>query len=183
MTNSRPRFETRASLDARAHAAYASRVANRYQVECYDPSGLLVWREVIDNLIPTTGLNKLLDATLKSGSGAPVWHIGLKAAGAVAPGDTMASHGGWVELTSYSEATRPVCTLGTISAGSVDNAASLATFSVTGSMTVAGCFMTNNSTKGGTTGDLYGVGDFSSARSVLSGDTLRIQVTCSVVSG
>jgi hypothetical protein len=183
MTNSQPRFEASASVETGGRAEYAALIRNRYQVQCFDPSGLLVWEDWIENLIPTAGLNKILDATLKSGSGAPTWYIGLKAAGAVAAGDTMASHGGWSELTSYSEATRPVCSLGTISAGSVDTVASPAIFNVTGSMTVAGCFMVNQNTKGGTTGDLYGVGDFSSARSVLSGDTLRIQVTCSVVSG
>jgi hypothetical protein len=182
-SNSRPRFEASASVETGGRTEYAAKIRNRYQVQCFDPSGLLVWEDWIDNLIPTVGLNKLIDAALKSGSGAPTWYVGLKSAGTVAAGDTMASHGGWTELTSYSEATRPAFASGSVVGGSIDNVASPSIFSVNGSMTVAGCFMVNQNTKAGTTGDLYGVGDFATAKSVLTGDTLRVQIICSVVSG
>lgn len=149
-----------------------------YTVECFDrPGGQLLWREVFDNLVVTVGLDKLLDATFKTGLTTPAWYVGLKGAGAVAAGNTMASHSPWAELTSYSEATREVFTPGTIVSGSVDNSASKAEYNITGSMTVAGAFLVDDNTKGGSTGVLYGVGDFATPRSVVSGNLLRVQGT------
>ena len=151
-----------------------------YEIECRDANGNLKWREEFHNLVVTAGLNKLLDAAFKTGLASPAWYIGLKGAGSIAAGDTMASHAGWSEITDYSEANRQTLTLGSISAGSVDNSASKAVFSVNGTATVAGAFSVDSNTKGGTSGTLYGVGDFATARSVISGDTLSVQITLSV---
>lgn len=151
-----------------------------YEIECRDANGNLKWREEFHNLVVTAGLNKLLDAAFKTGLASPAWYVGLKGAGSIAAGDTMASHAGWSEITDYSEANRQTLTLGSISAGSVDNSASKAVFSVNGTATVAGAFSVDSNTKGGTSGTLYGVGDFATARSVISGDTLSVQITLSV---
>src|SRR5690554_1491510 len=81
----------------------------------------LKWKETIDNIVVTAGLNKVLDATFKTGLSTPAWYVGLKNTGSPAAGDTMSSHAGWTENTSYDEANRPAFTPGTISNGSVDN--------------------------------------------------------------
>jgi hypothetical protein len=94
----------------------------------------------------------------------------------------MGSHAGWAELTPYSQGTRPAFVLGTIAAGSVDNSASKAVFTINGTATIGGAFVANNSTKAGSTGILLGAGEFAAARSVLSGDTLNVTVTCSITS-
>lgn len=154
-----------------------------YEVECYGADGVLKWKERFHNIVVTAGLNKLLDATLKTGLTSPTWYVGLvdnASFSAYAAGDTMGSHGGWIEGTPYSNANRPAFTPGTIAAGSVDNSASKAVFNINASLTVRGCFMADNNTKGGTTGTLYGEGDFGAARSVISGDTLNVQITASV---
>lgn len=151
-----------------------------YEIECRDANGNLKWKEDFHNLVVTAGLNKLLDAAFKTGLASPAWYVGLKGAGSIAAGDTMASHAGWSEITDYSEANRQTLTLGSISSGSVDNSASKAVFTINGTATVAGAFSADNNTKGGTSGTLYGVGDFSTARSVISGDTLSVQITLSV---
>lgn len=156
------------------------KVGTHYKVECFGADGLLKWIEEFDNIVVTAGLNKLLDATLKTGLASPLWYVGLvNNAGwtAYAAGDIMSSHTGWAEGTPYSNATRPAFTPGTISAGSVDNSASKAVFNINATLTVRGCFMADENTKGGTTGTLYGEGDFTAARSVLSGDTLNVTVT------
>lgn len=152
----------------------------RYRFECYGKDGRLKWVEEFENLVVTTGLNLLLDRSFKNVPSDVNWYVGLKAAGTIVAGDTMSSHGGWTEITAYSESNRPALTLGSISSGSVDNSAAKAAFSINGTATVAGAFSTTNNTKGGTTGTLYGAGDFGSARSVVSGDTLNVQVTLSV---
>ncbi|MEO0080306.1 MAG: hypothetical protein ABIK44_06490 [candidate division WOR-3 bacterium] len=151
---------------------------NTFKVECYGRDGRLKWVEEFDNLVVTAGLNKYLDATLKTGLSSPAWYVGLKGSGTPAASDTMSSHPTWSELTPYSNATRPAWTPGTISNGSVDNSANKAQFNINASATIYGAFMTDNDTKGGTSGTLLGVGDFSTARSVESGDTLNVTITC-----
>jgi len=55
-------------------------------------------------------------------------------------------------------------------------------FTINGTATVAGAFITSSNTKSGTTGTLYGAVDFSSSRSVISGDTLTVTVTLTAAS-
>ncbi len=150
----------------------------RYRAECYDRHGHLKWREEGHNIVVTAGLNKLLDATFKTGLASPAWFVGLKDTGTVNAADTLASHGGWAELTStvYS-GNRPAFTPGTISAGAVDNAASKASFSITGADTIYGALLCDAAS--GTSGTLYGAGDFASPRAVEIGDTLNIEVDLS----
>lgn len=165
--------------------------STKYKVECFrvrsitiDPNANKIirnlekiWEEQFNNIVVTTGLNKLLDATFKTGLTTPAWYVGFKGSGSMIAADTMSSHGGWAELTPYSDSTRQAFTPGSISSGSVDNSASKAVFNINGSSTIYGCFLTDNSTKGGTTGILYGGGDFGSSRPVVNGDILNITVT------
>jgi hypothetical protein len=90
----------------------------------------------------------------------------------------MASHSSWSEITDYS-GDRKEWTEGAAAGGSMTNASSV-DFSVTGTATIAGAFLNTAST--GTAGTLYGVVDFSSARSVISGDTLQVTVTVTAAS-
>lgn len=156
-----------------------------YKVWCYDKDGKLKWQDEFDNLVPTVGLNKYLDATLKTGYTTPLWYVGLVtgpgSGTTYAAGDIMTAHAGWAEDVTYSQATRPAWTPGTIAAGSVDNSASKAVFSINNTVTIAGCFMVNDNVKSATDGVLLGAGDFSAGdRSVISGDTLNVQVTCNM---
>jgi len=157
-------------------------INQRYKVECFDKDGNEKWVETFDNLVVTAGRNQYLDATLKTGDASPAWYVGLKDTGTPVAGDTMASHGSWVTITPYSNATNPAYTPGTIAAGSVDNDASKAVFNINATDTVFGAFLTDNSTKGGATGILLGAGDFATSRAVLNGDTLNVTVTCSITS-
>lgn len=159
-------------------------IGHTYHVECVGADGRVKWTEEFHNLVPTVGLNKYLDATLKTGLASPAWYVGLVtgpgSGTTYAAGDTMASHAGWSENTTYSNATRPAFTPGTISGGSVDNSASKAVFNINGTATIAGAFMADNSTKSGTSGTLLGVGDFTTDRAVESGDTLNVTVTATM---
>lgn len=152
---------------------------NHYVVEAFDSDGNLKWRDEFDNIVVTAGLNDALDKYFKGSSYTAAHYVGLTdSTPTVAAGDTMASHGGWVEITDYSQGTRPAFTPGTVSAGSVDNSASKAVFSINATVTVGGAFVTTNSTKGGSTGTLYGAGAFSGGdRSLINGDTLNVTVT------
>jgi len=156
------------------------KINQHYKVECIGKDGKLKWVEEFDNLVVTAGLNKYLDATLKTGLAAPAWYVGLKDTGTPDPADTMASHASWATITPYSNATDPAFTPGAISGGSVDNSAAKAVFNINATDDIYGAFMKDNSTKGGATGTLLGAGDFGAPRSVISGDTLNVTVTCSL---
>jgi hypothetical protein len=97
----------------------------------------------------------------------------------------MASHAGWTEVTAYSNANRVTATLATATTANpsvVTNSASPASFSINGTATVGGAFLTSNNTKGGTTGTLFSAADFGSPgdRSVVNGDTLSVTYTFSL---
>lgn len=145
-----------------------------YKVECFDRDGNLKWVEEIKNLVTTVGKNDLLDKYFKGSAYTAAWYMGLAGSGTKAVGDTLASHGGWSEVTPYT-GNRPAVTWGTTSAGS--NTGTAVGFSITaaGPTTVAGAFLSSVNT--GTSGILYSVGDFAASRSVVAGDTLNVTPT------
>ena len=153
-------------------------LANYWKVTCLDKDGNIKWEENRKNLIATAGLNHILDVQFHATTQVTTWYIGLKGAGSAAAGDTMASHSGWAELAGYS-GNRKEWTEGAASSGSMTNSSSV-DFAITGTATVAGAFLNTAAT--GTGGTLYGVVDFSSARSVINGDTLQVTVTVTAAS-
>ena len=169
------------TVDVSSGNQHSTKIQHVYHVECWR-DGELIWSDTFKNLVTTAGLNKYLDATLKTGLAAPLWYVGLitgpGAGNVYALADTSAAHAGWAENTTYSNATRPQWTPGAVAAGSVDNTAAKAIFNINGTATIAGCFMIDSSTKGGATGVLLGEGNFSGGdRLVQSGDTLNVSVT------
>jgi len=151
---------------------------NIWHVTCLDKDGNVKWEEEKNNLVTTVGLNHILDVAFHADTQVTTWYIGLKGSGTPVAGDTMASHSSWSEITDYS-GDRKEWTEGAASSGSMTNASSV-DFSITGSATIAGAFLNTAST--GTAGTLYGVVDFSSARTVISGDTLQVTVTVTAAS-
>lgn len=158
---------------------------NTYTVECFDASGRLKWREVVPNIVVNVGLNDVLDKYFKGSTYTAAFYVGLvdnSGFSAYAAGDTMSSHVGWTEFTSYSGTDRPALTLGSVSSQSVNNSASKAAFSISSSGTVRGAFITTGATKGGTSGTLFGAASFASTRSVDNGDTLNVTTTLTAAS-
>jgi len=153
-------------------------LTNIWTMTCLDSSGNVKWSETKKNLVTTEGLNHILDSTFHADTQVTTWYIGLKGAGTPAAGDTLASHSSWSEITDYS-GSRKEWTEGAASSGSMTNSSSV-DFSITGTATIAGAFLA--SAASGTTGTLYGVVDFASSRSVLSGDTLQVTVTVTAAS-
>ena len=126
-------------------------------------------------MITNVGLNYILDQFF----GSDVFYVGLKGSGTIAAADTMASHAGWTEIEDYDEAVRQTLTMGSAASQSIDNSASVATFTISASVTIAGYFLTTVDTKGGTTGTLVSAGDFTSAQSAADDDVLEITLTFS----
>ena len=159
-----------------------------FTVQCFDKEGNLKWAEENHNLVVNVGLQDMNTKYFSGSSYTAAWYIGLYGAGASntpAAADTMSSHAGWTEVTAYSQSTRPACTFGTATTADpsvITNTASPATFSINGTTTVGGAFLTSNNTKGGTTGILFSASDFQSPgdRSVVNGDTLTVTYTFSL---
>jgi hypothetical protein len=159
-----------------------------FHVVCYDKDGNLKWELEEHNLVVNGGLQDMNAKYFTGSSYTATWYLGLYGAGASntpAAGDTMSSHAGWTENTTYSQATRPACTFGTPTTANpsvATNSASPAAFSINGTTTIGGAFLTSNNTKGGSTGTLFSAVDFSSPgdRSVVSGDTLNVTYTFSL---
>lgn len=171
-----------ASLIAGAGAGETMSINGEYTVECFDAQGNLKWTEHIKNLVVTVGKNDMLNEYFTGSNYSAAWYLGL-VDGASSPtynaGDTMGTHAGWSEFTSYSNATRPAPTWNAASSGS--KATNPTSFNINGSGTVAGAFMTNSNTIGGTAGTLYSAGDFSGgSRTVASGDTLNVSYTATL---
>ncbi len=146
----------------------------------------IAWALAIPNLVTTEGKNDLLTNYLKGSGYTATFYVALvdnASFTAYAAGDVAAQingTNGWRESTAYSNANRVTWTGGTASGGSIDNSASQAAFNINATATIRGSFLITNSTKGGTTGKLYGEADFATARAVLSGDTLNVTITCTV---
>lgn len=147
----------------------------RFDVVCTRPDGSVRWRESVTNLVTTAGKTDIVDKYLKGSSYTAAWYLILKGTGSVAAGDTLVSHAGWTEVTPY-VGNRPAITWGTTSSGS--NTASGVAISINATATVAGAGCSSVNT--GTSGVLYNISDFASARDLLSGDTLTVTPTLSV---
>lgn len=148
----------------------------RYQVICYDRNGVEKWRDEIKNLVVNAGLNYLLSAGLAGGSQITSWYVGLMSASPTpAAEDTLASHGGWTEITDY-DGSRKAWTAGSVTGQSVDNSGSPASFEIDDTASVGGAFL--SSAASGTSGTLYSAGAFAGGnKSVGNGDTLVVTST------
>lgn len=155
------------------------KLKTHYKVEAYDRWGKLRWEDGFDNLVVIVGLNDALDKHFKASAYTSAWYVGLASGTPTfALADNMITHPGWAEVLDYSEANRQTLNLGSIVSGSVDNSASKAVYSISGTITVGGAFLTTYQTKGVTSGTLYGGGAFAGGnRQVFAGDTLNVTLT------
>lgn len=151
-----------------------------YRIRCIGPDGRVKWEDETKNLIPNAGLNHILDTVLHGSTPNTTWYLGLKNAGTVAAADTLASHAGWTENVAYT-GDRKEYIEAAASGQSITNAASPASFAInTDGQTIAGAFLASAAT--GTTGVLLSAGNFATAKSAGSGDTIELTYTLSATS-
>lgn len=133
------------------------------------------------NDITNEGKNAIFNDFFNAVAGTANWYLSFinnSGYSGVAASDTMASHAGWSEFTTYSQANRVAWGQGTAASQSITNAVA-ATFDITGTATLKGIFVTTNNTKAGTTGVLWATALFSSDVSVVNGDQLKVSYTVS----
>lgn len=163
-------LHARSTLDERIDAPHF-----HYAFECRGADGELKWTEDFENTVVTGGADYLLDTFFAGSAYTAAWYLGLAGTGTIAATDTLASHSGWAEVNPYT-GNRPALAWSAASARS--KVATAISYSITSSATVAGAFTATVNT--GTAGTLYSAGDFSTSRSVVSGDTLTVTLTVSV---
>jgi hypothetical protein len=146
----------------------------RFDFVCRDAYGNVKWTESTYNTVMTAGKTDIIDKYLKGSGYTAAWYMLLKGSGTIDAADTLASHAGWSEIADYT-GDRPAIAWGTTSAGS--NTATAVEFAIDATVTVAGAGMCSAAT--GTSGVLYNMSNFGTARDLLSGDTLSVTMTIS----
>jgi hypothetical protein len=167
-----------ASLLTFPRSGDAASAGGVYTVTCVGADGVEKWSDTFHNLVVNQGLQDMNDKYFKAAGYTAVWYLGLVtgpgAGNTYAAADTLASHAGWAENTAYT-GSRKTVTFGiptTADPSVVSNSASPSAFSMTGTATVAGAFL---STTTDNSGVLFSVGNFTGGdKSVASGDTLNV---------
>lgn len=151
-----------------------------FTVTCYSSDGEQKWVDIAPNLVVNTGLQDMNSKYFTGSAYTAAWYIGLvngtSASTTFSGGDTLASHAGWTENSSYT-GNRKAVTFGSATLAdpsNINNASSTASFTMNANATIAGAFVANVAT--GTSGLLFSAADFQSPgdRTVVSGDVLNI---------
>ena len=172
--------EAMARLIANRDAESGAKVRGIFHTRCIAPDGTQKWEDISENEVVTEGLNHLLDILFKSDASAislvDPWYVWLTdGTPTVASADTLASHGGWTEITAYTGDRKEYVDVRTNQ--TVSNAASKASFAIdTNSQTLGGAFLASVNT--GTGGILLCAVAFTGGdKSADSGDTLEVTYT------
>lgn len=181
-----------ASIGSSASMLEAAHAHGIYFIQCFDKDGNLKWEDTAENVVTTVGKNLALDSYLAGSAytvvGPFIGLISSTSFTAVSATDTMSSHAGWLEAgnanTPTYTAPRKTAAWSAASGGSKSLSAA-ASFAITGTGTVKGCFMTYGSgavsTIDNTSGTLYSAGLFTGGdKTVANGDTLNVSYTTSL---
>src|SRR6478736_32559 len=153
-----------------------------YTLECFDRDGNHKWTITeAANLVVNGGLKDMCDKYFLGAAYTAAWFLGLYGPAATnnpAPGDTANAHPGWVEVTPYSNATRPAVVFTQASNGNpaiISNVASPAVFNIDNIGVVGGAFLISNNAKGGVAGVLFSAADLQAPgdRGVAGGDIIN----------
>ena len=143
-----------------------------------------------ENILPTEGLNSMLDVALHNSTQIATWYFRLFSANATPLSTWTAANftANATEITSgsegYSEATGQAFVEAAASGGATTNSASKAAFTIVTatSITVWGAGLLSNSAKGGTTGTLMSASKFSAARTLYNTDVFNLGFTLTLTS-
>ena len=157
-----------------------------FEMECHDSLGNTLWEASFDNLVVTVGKNAMENQAFSSSAYTAANFMGLISStsfSAIAAGDTMSSHAGWLEAGNAHAPTytgsRATMTFGAASAGVIISTGNAFVF--TGSGTVEGAFINFGAGATGTidntAGILFSGGTLATPQPVISGNTLTNSYT------
>jgi hypothetical protein len=188
-----------ASLVRKVDFSESIGIEGKYVAKCYDKDGNLKWEDTIENLVVAVGKQLMLDTLLSGSAYTATVYMGL-VSGASAPTyaatDTQASHAGWIEsglanAPTYSGNRKTVTFNAATSTGATPSnvttkaTTAAASFTFTGSGTVAGCFININgsNTIDSTTATLYSAGSFTGGNKIVaSTDVLNVTYSTTATS-
>lgn len=142
------------------------------------------------NIVVTEGLTHMLGVVLGDLTALPDWYFGLFSAN-VTPVNTWTAANFTANATEivsntegYSETVRQTFVEAAAAAGSINNTASKAAFTIATatSITVWGAGLLSSNVKGGTTGTLMSAAKFSAARTLYATDIFNLGYTLSLTS-
>jgi len=188
-----------ATLQANVTIPEGMGVEGFYKVVCRDAEGKLKWEDEFPNLVVAVGKQLMLDTLLRGSSYTVVGpFLGLtKVSLTPAATDTMTTlvTTNVAELTTYTVGGNAVRGTASFAASTSSGAtpsnvttstATAITYTMTGSATVYGCFLVTGtgavSTLSSTAGTLYSEGNFSTAKTVTSGDTVTVTYSTTATS-
>ena len=156
-----------------------------YSVECVGADGQIKWVDTFHNLVMNEGVQDMNTRYFKGTAYTAAFYLGLVtgpgSGTTYISGNTLASHAGWVENTSYTGA-RKVVTFGTATTANpsvITNSAAPSSFVMSAPATIAGAFVCTVSS--GSAGVLFSAGDFTGGDKIVdSGDTLNVTYTFSL---
>lgn len=141
----------------------------------HERNGVELSRERVKNIIPTEGLNHLIDSAVCAGTRYTAWYVALFESNSTpAAGDTIASY---TECQAFDEPTRPAFTPAAVSAGGTNNSAAKAEFTINATKAIYGTTIVSGSAKGSTSGVLLSAVRFASVKNVVDGDLLKISAS------
>ena len=135
-------------------------------------SGVLLAKQEFENASVDEGIANLFNAGFGGGSVVNPWYIGLvnnSPTPTLLTTDTLASHSGWTEFSTYTGNRQEWVDAAT--ASRIKGTTSSAVFAITGTVTVYGMFLCSAAT--GSSGTLFSEGAFSSTISAVNGDTIN----------
>ena len=146
--------------------------------------GAVVDSETVHNLMPEEGRNHAVSVITKGATQVPAWYIGLFEGNYVPVDSDKASTfpTSATECTAYLPATRVEFNEGVVAAGTVDNTAARAEFTLTGAKTVYGAFLVSAQAKGAVTGVLMSAARFTAPKVLQIDDVLRVTASFSLTS-
>ena len=188
-----------ATLQANVTIPEGMGVEGFYKVVCRDAAGKLKWEDEFPNLVVAAGKQLMLDTLLRGSAYTVVGpFLGLtKVSLTPAATDTMTTlvTTNVAELTTYTVGGNAVRGTASFAASTSSGAtpsnvttstATAITYTMTGSATVYGCFLVTGtgavSTLSSTAGTLYSEGNFSTSKTVTSGDTVTVTYSTTATS-
>jgi len=188
------------TLNAGAQANETLGVHGHYHVICHDKDGNFKWEESFPNLVVAAGKQLMLDTLLKGSSYTVVGpFLGLtKVSLTPVATDTMTTlvttnAAEFINYTVSSSAVRGTAVFasatssGTTPSNVTTSTAAAITYTITGAGgTVYGCFLVTGtgavSTQSSTAGTLYSEGNFATAKTTTSGDTVAVTYSTTATS-
>lgn len=161
----------------------AAIIGGLFEIRTVLPDGRRVKEQKFKNGPTTLGLNYLLDTGFGGGTPDTTWFILVidnASYSALAVGDTLASHAGWLEFTDYS-GNRPAWTPAAASGGQITNSASAASITMTGDGTIRGLGLCG--VNSGSSGVLYSTGVLGTGRAVSNTEVLELVYTPTLTPG